>query len=124
MARTALEQAVVADPENWLPHDLLADTYLHEKSYEKARDEAQVAIARGKNAASSAQLTFGQALINLGSPRRGFRPSIFFYRNRRNIQWQGKFAISSRRYRTTIRPRNNAKLKLKPNPGFPGSTLC
>ncbi len=72
-ARSALEKAVLADAENWLPHDLLADTYLHEKNYEKARDEAQVAIAKGKAAAISAQLTLGQALVNLGNDREGIQ---------------------------------------------------
>src|SRR5215472_4293366 len=35
-ARSALEQAVLADADNWLPHDLLADTYLHQKNYDGA----------------------------------------------------------------------------------------
>ena len=71
-ARSALEQAVLADADNWLPHNLLADTYLHQKD-DKARDEAQVAISKGKNAASPAQLVLGQALINLGTTRKAFR---------------------------------------------------
>ena len=57
---------------------MLADTYLHEKSYEKARDEARVAIAKGKNAASSAQLTLGQALINLGRTEEGVQALNIF----------------------------------------------
>jgi tetratricopeptide (TPR) repeat protein len=65
-ARSALEQAVLADADNWLPHDLLADTYLHQQSYDKAHDEAQIAIAKGKSAASPAQLVLGQALASLG----------------------------------------------------------
>jgi tetratricopeptide (TPR) repeat protein len=65
-ARSALEQAVLADPENWLPHDLLADTYLHEKNYESAKVEANRAVTKGQAAASPAQLVLGQALLNLG----------------------------------------------------------
>jgi tetratricopeptide (TPR) repeat protein len=65
-ARSALEQAVLADPENWLPHDLLADTYLHEKNYESAKVEANKAVTKGQAAASPAQLVLGQALLNLG----------------------------------------------------------
>jgi|SRR5579859_3777949 len=72
-ARSALEQAVLADAGNWLPHDLLADAYLHEKNYDKARDEAQIAIVRGKTAASSAELTLGQALVNLGRNQEGIQ---------------------------------------------------
>ena len=70
-ARSALEQAILADADNWLPHDLLADTYLHQQSYDKARDEAQLALEKGKNAASSARLVLGQALIGLGKDQEG-----------------------------------------------------
>jgi tetratricopeptide (TPR) repeat protein len=65
-ARSALEQAVLADTDNWLPHDLLADTYLRQKDYGKARDEAQIAITKGKNIASPAELVLGQAFLGLG----------------------------------------------------------
>ena len=76
-AQSALEQAILVDSEDWLPHDLLADTYLHEKEYSKARDEAQIAIAKsaryGKNASGAAQLTLGQALIALGQNNEGIQ---------------------------------------------------
>ena len=72
-ARSALEQAILADPENWLPHNLLSDTYLHQKDYERARDEAQVAIAKGGTAASSSRLVLGQALLNLGLTQEGIQ---------------------------------------------------
>ena len=69
-AKSALEQAALADEEDWQPHNFLADAYLHEKQYGKARDEAQIAIAKGekygKNAAGPAELILGQALIGLG----------------------------------------------------------
>jgi len=64
---------VLADPENWLPHDLLADTYLHEKNYDKARDEAQIALNKGNHFVSSAQLVLGQALLNLGHDQEGIQ---------------------------------------------------
>jgi len=76
-ARSALEQAVLADAEDWLPHDLLADAYLNEKEYDKARDEAQIAIAKsvryGKNASGPAELVLGQALIGLGQKDEGIQ---------------------------------------------------
>jgi Tetratricopeptide repeat len=77
-ARSALEQAILADTEGWLPHDLLADAYLHEKNYGKARDEAQVAISKGKAAAGSAQLVLGQALLNLGNNQDGIQALNLF----------------------------------------------
>ncbi len=77
-ARSALEQAILADTEGWLPHDLLADAYLHEKNYGKARDEAQVAISKGKTAAGSAQLVLGQALLNLGDDQEGIQALSLF----------------------------------------------
>jgi tetratricopeptide (TPR) repeat protein len=72
-ARSALEQAVIADADNWVPHNLLADAYLKLKVYDKARDEAQVAITRGKTAASPAQLVLGQALVGLGNDHDGIQ---------------------------------------------------
>ena len=65
-ARSALEEAVMADAENWLPHGLLADTYLHERDYDKAHEEAQIALKKGKDAAGSMQLVLGESLIGLG----------------------------------------------------------
>ena len=71
VARSALEQAVLADEENWVPHNLLADAYLHENDYAKARSESEVALAKGKDAATPAQLVRGEALINLGESKEG-----------------------------------------------------
>ena len=72
-ARSALEQAILSDEENWLPHSLLADAYLHERSYDKARDEAQVAISKGKSNAGPAELVLGQALVGLGQNQEGIQ---------------------------------------------------
>ena len=74
-AQSALEQAILVDSEDWLSHNLLANAYLQEKEYSKARDEAQLAVARsvryGKNASGAAQLTLGQALLGLGQMKQG-----------------------------------------------------
>lgn len=74
-AQSALEQAILVDSEEWLPHDLLASTYLHQREYSKARDEAQIAVAKsaraGKNASRASELTLGQALIGLGKKDEG-----------------------------------------------------
>lgn len=72
-ARSALDRAILADAENWLPHNLLADTYLHQKDYGKARDEARIAIDKGKTAASPAQIVLGEALVGLGDNRQGIQ---------------------------------------------------
>src|ERR1039457_4201995 len=63
----------MADAQNWLPHNLLADTYLHQQNYDSPRDEAQVAIAKGKRTASPAQLVLGQALVNMGHDQEAIR---------------------------------------------------
>ncbi|MCU1299919.1 MAG: hypothetical protein JWQ87_203 [Candidatus Sulfotelmatobacter sp.] len=68
-ARSALEQAVMQDGDNWQAHNLLADTYLHQGIPERARDEARVAIEKGKNHASAAQLVLGEALVSLGDDK-------------------------------------------------------
>jgi tetratricopeptide (TPR) repeat protein len=76
-AQSTLEQAILVDPEDWLPHNLLADTYLHRNEFSKARDEAQIAVAKsgryGKNASGAAKLTRGQALIGLGQKSEGIQ---------------------------------------------------
>jgi tetratricopeptide (TPR) repeat protein len=70
-AKKILEGAVLADPEDWMAHNLLADVYLRQKEYEKALEQGQRAIEKGKGAASAAQLVIGQALANLGRDREG-----------------------------------------------------
>jgi tetratricopeptide (TPR) repeat protein len=77
-ARSALERAILCDDANWMPHNLLANAYLHEKDYPRARDEAQAAIAKGKDAAGSAQLVLGEALLNLGNSKDGIRALQIF----------------------------------------------
>jgi tetratricopeptide (TPR) repeat protein len=65
-AQKTLEQAVSVDAGFWMAHNLLADTYFRQKEYEKARQQAQMAIDEGKGGASVAQLVLGQALVNVG----------------------------------------------------------
>ena len=76
-AQSVLEQAVLVDSEDWLPHNLLAAIYLHGQQYGKAGDEARIAVAQsvryGKNASGAAQLTLGQALIGLGRRAEGIQ---------------------------------------------------
>jgi tetratricopeptide (TPR) repeat protein len=76
-AQSALEQAILVDSEDWLPDDLLASTYLHQNEPSKARDEAQIAVAKsaryGKSASGAAELTLGQALIALGQKSEGIQ---------------------------------------------------
>jgi hypothetical protein len=66
-----LEQAVEADAGYWMAHNLLGDAYLKEKDYEKARQQAQLAIDEGKQAGSVAELVLGQALANVGRDKEG-----------------------------------------------------
>jgi tetratricopeptide (TPR) repeat protein len=70
-ARPTLERAVAVNPEDWMGHNLLADAYLREKKYDKAQQEAQLAIEKGKNAGTVAQLVLGQALANVGKDKEG-----------------------------------------------------
>jgi hypothetical protein len=62
---------VLEDGDNWQPHNLLADTYLHQGNYDGARDEARVALEKGKTRASPAELVLGEALVNLGHDKEG-----------------------------------------------------
>jgi tetratricopeptide (TPR) repeat protein len=68
-----LEKAILADADYWVAHDLLATSYLKQGAYEKARDQARVAIEKGKGDAVASQLVLGQALVNLGQRPEGIQ---------------------------------------------------
>ncbi len=70
-AGATLEKAVAADSEYWMAHDLLAGTYLKQRKYEEARQQAELALDKGKGGAASARLVLGQALVNLGQKQQG-----------------------------------------------------
>ncbi|HKS66035.1 MAG TPA: tetratricopeptide repeat protein [Candidatus Acidoferrales bacterium] len=65
-AITPLEQTVAADPGFWTAHWLLAQAYFKNGEFEKSREQAELAIRKGKGAAVAAELVLGQALANLG----------------------------------------------------------
>ena len=65
-ARLTLEQAVAADPGSWTAHNLLAGACLEQHEYEKAREQAQIALEQGRESATEAQLILGEALTDLG----------------------------------------------------------
>jgi tetratricopeptide (TPR) repeat protein len=73
LAAATLEKAVEADSNYWMAHNLLAGAYLKQKKYEGARQQAALAITKGKAGASTANLTLGQALVNLGKKEEGIQ---------------------------------------------------
>lgn len=83
-ARATLEDAVAAGPEDWMAHKYLADAYLKNRVYEKARAQAQLVIDHSKAAANSAQLVLGQALANLGKSDEAIAALETFLRNAPN----------------------------------------
>jgi len=76
-ARLVLEQAVLVDAENWLPHNLLATAHFREKNYDKACTEARLALEKarqsGVGTVASAQLVLGESLIGLGQDQEGIQ---------------------------------------------------
>ena len=72
-ASLTLEKAVVADSDYWMAHNLLADAYLKQRKYEGARNQAQLALEKGKTGANAARLVLGQAQVNLGKRTDGIR---------------------------------------------------
>jgi tetratricopeptide (TPR) repeat protein len=72
-AAATLEKALNVDPDNWMAHDLLADAYLKQMKYESARQQAELAIAKGKAGAGTANLVLGESLIDLGKKEEGIR---------------------------------------------------
>jgi tetratricopeptide (TPR) repeat protein len=65
-AITPLEQVVSIDPGYWTGHWLLSEAYLQINDFEKSRDQADLAIQKGKGAAGRAEIVKGEALASLG----------------------------------------------------------
>ncbi len=65
-AANTLQRAVAADPGNWVAHDLLAHAYLQQQQWEEARQQAELAIAKGGKDGSLAQFPLGIALAQMG----------------------------------------------------------
>ena len=80
-AGKTLEQAVAADPTYWMAHYLLGDVYIKQKEQEKAREQAQLAIDYGKNAANIAELVLGEAQANLGKNAEAIQTLKLFVQN-------------------------------------------
>jgi Flp pilus assembly protein TadD len=80
-AAATLEKATDADADNWMTHNLLANAYLKLKNYEGARQQGELAIAKGKAGANAANLPLGQALVNLGKKEEGIRALKTFIQN-------------------------------------------
>jgi tetratricopeptide (TPR) repeat protein len=76
-----LEKAVIADSDYWVAHDLLAASYLKQQRFDQARQEAELAIRKGKGAATASQLVLGQALINTGQREQGIQALKDFVAN-------------------------------------------
>ena len=72
-ASSALEQAIDVSPESWMAHTLLADVYLRQKKYDKAKEQAELALQTGKPGSEIANLTLGQAQVNLGKYEEGVK---------------------------------------------------
>jgi len=68
-----LEKAVIADSDYWVAHDLLAASYLKQQRFDQARQQAELAISKGKEAATASRLVLGQALINIGQREQGIQ---------------------------------------------------
>jgi tetratricopeptide (TPR) repeat protein len=61
-----LAPAAQLNPSKWKVHSMLASSYLKEKDYEQARDEAERALSLGGAQANRDQLVLGEALAGLG----------------------------------------------------------
>lgn len=68
-ATAPLEKAISVDAASWQAHWDLSTAYLHQKKFEEARQQAQLAIETGKGAANDAELLLGEALAYLGKDK-------------------------------------------------------
>ena len=120
-AQSTLEQAILVDPEDWLPHNLLANIYLHQNKYSKARDEAQVAVAKstkyGKSASGAAELTLGQALIGLGQKSEGIQAlQVFLKESPPENMIEPVHTLITRVQKTDQAPSAGAEINALPDP--------
>ena len=65
-AAQAFDQAVSVDPGNWTAHNLLAETYLKQGEFEKAREQAQLAVERGRDGDNPGRVLLAAAEADLG----------------------------------------------------------
>lgn len=65
-AASLLERAIAASDRQWRPYWLLANVYLAQQEYEKARDHAERAVKLSEHAAPYATLALAEALNGLG----------------------------------------------------------
>jgi tetratricopeptide (TPR) repeat protein len=70
-ASNALRRAIQADSDYWIAHHFLADAYLKQREYDKAREQAVLALGDGNIKGNPAKLVLGQALVNLGQEKQG-----------------------------------------------------
>jgi tetratricopeptide (TPR) repeat protein len=69
-AQASLERAILINSRDSTAHSLLAHDYLNQKQYDKAREQAQLAIDENKGV-GDARLVLGEALIGLGQDDEG-----------------------------------------------------
>jgi tetratricopeptide (TPR) repeat protein len=109
-ARSALERAILADDSN-----LLADAYLRQKDYGKARDEAQIALGKGqkdgKTVASPAELVLAQALIGLGQDQEAIQALDVFLKDspQNPMVYQVQHLIADLKRNSSSAPDGSAK---------------
>lgn len=65
-AANVLERAVAANDRQWRPHLLLANVYLAQEQFGRAREQAEAADSLSNHSAPYAVLVLGQALSGLG----------------------------------------------------------
>jgi tetratricopeptide (TPR) repeat protein len=65
-ATETLAKVISAEPNQWIAHWVLADVYLRQGDFEKARKEAQESVELGEGAANKAEFVEGEALAQLG----------------------------------------------------------
>jgi tetratricopeptide (TPR) repeat protein len=64
-AIAVLEPAVLASPKSWPAHESLAVAYFRAQNFEKAHDQAELAIRESKGAATEPQLLLAETLVKL-----------------------------------------------------------
>jgi tetratricopeptide (TPR) repeat protein len=72
-AQAPLEKVATLQPDAWLPHSLLADVHLYQGNNEGALAEANLAIEKGGNRATSARVVLGEALLHQGNDEAALR---------------------------------------------------
>jgi tetratricopeptide (TPR) repeat protein len=119
-----LNQVLELDPSSWKAEWMLADSYLRQHDYEKARSHAEKALADGKQKATPVQLLLGQALAGVGDHEgavKALQTYLVAYPNDPNDSKIQSYIVRLRQPASVIETAASARTTEGPSLGVPSA---